>query len=161
MTRTELRRTPLRRTALRKSSRSSEGGIAKVAAQHVTVKTLDSIARDICMVRDSGHCVVCPATENLEASHIFPKGIYKSMRWLTENIEMRCHDDHQVNSGAPHADPKLCQEWWQQHLSPARWQYLVRSSQLLVKVTPWYRDTEFKRLKFEYLDLAGHPWGKA
>jgi hypothetical protein len=150
-----LRRKPMKGKT---EKRSSEGGIAKKRVRHATITTLDDVARDICKIRDGGQCVVCQTTSFLQASHIFPKGLYKAMRWLTPNIEIRCAGDHKFKPGSPHADPAMCGEWWRKHLDKKRWQYLMKASQTITQVNPWFRDSEYERLKVEYLALTGQEW---
>jgi hypothetical protein len=133
---------------------------ANAQEEYVTPTQLGKMfaVRDICKIRDGGQCVVCQTTSFLQASHIFPKGLYKAMRWLTPNIEIRCAGDHKFKPGSPHADPAMCGEWWRKHLDKKRWQYLMKASQTITQVNPWFRDSEYERLKVEYLALTGQEW---
>lgn len=115
-----LQRKPLkaRKTALRKVTKLSLGK---------QKKKLLEIAKAYVRQRD-GRCMMEGANGRacggaLQASHIFPEGIYHSMKFDPENIIAACYGHH---IGWWHKNPLEAHNWLQKHIGQARYEYLFK-----------------------------------
>lgn len=119
----------------------------------------DSILRALALMRD-GQCVVCHTTIGLQTSHIYCKGKYPHMRWLLDNVEMRCAGDHKFKKGSPHGDPAGF-ALWLIHLPLKRMVGLhEQAARLDVKVTPDFINDWNEYLREEYWRTSGNVWGE-
>jgi len=132
---------------------------ARAKTKRQLVKENDQILRALALMRDE-QCVVCHTHDNLQVSHIYCKGKYPHMRWLMENVEIRCAGDHKFKKGSPHGDPAGF-AMWLIHLPLSRMVFLHEQAALLsVKV-----DLSFIRgwndaLREMYFRAAGSRWGE-
>jgi 5-methylcytosine-specific restriction endonuclease McrA len=95
---------PLRRyTPLRRNK-----PLCRVSARQKTILELDMLAKAIVIERDGKRCLRCGATEDLHASHIFPKGKYPKLRFNTDNLKILCFDCH---IGWWHQHPEEAGDW--------------------------------------------------
>lgn len=85
-------------------NRSKERLLAVNAQQK---KTLNGLIHEILVLRDVC-CLRCGATENLQASHIYPKGTYRKLEFDSWNIIFLCFRCHF--------------HWWHKHpIAAAEW----------------------------------------
>ena len=106
-----------------------------------------------------GHCVVCGTTNHLQVSHIYAKGKYPEMRWLLDNVEIRCAGDHFYKKGSPHGDSAGFHEWLSHY--PLTVQYLQeQAARTDVKVTLEFIEQANRELRAQYLKAAGSQWGE-
>lgn len=96
-----------------------------------TDKQLDAMCRRITVeLRDKNKCCHCGKTEALSASHVFPKGTYKRLRWDIDNVKALCYRCHMHWW---HKDPEASD--WFKAKYPERWERLK-----LLKDTAGYID---------------------
>lgn len=57
-------------------------------------KVLRILLRQILVLRDGECCMRCRTTENLQMSHIYPKGKHRRMEMEPENIKFLCYRCH-------------------------------------------------------------------
>jgi len=93
------------------------------------VKLLDDLVRKAVYARDGYRSVKSGKTENLNPSHIYPKGRYIRMRWLVDNILTLTWDEH-LNWW--HKNPIEASEWFNEKY-PERAKKLKLISQLNYK----------------------------
>jgi len=165
MKRTELKRTPFRRKPAKPRSRAVKLAHKRKAAKNKVVKENDQILRALALMRD-GRCVVpdCEHPMNkLEVSHIYPKGEaqFPHMRWILENVEIRCVGHHKFLPGSPHNDAG---GWgiWVMQLPRKRMNLLKREAARrgLVKVDRAFIDQWNVDLRAAYLRATGSAWGE-
>ena len=119
----------------------------------------DSILRALALMRD-GQCVVCHTTVGLQTSHIYCKGKYPHMRWLLDNVEMRCAGDHKFKKGSPHGDPAGF-ALWLIHLPLSRMVFLHEQAELLsVKVDLSFIKGWNEALREMFRRATGSRWGE-
>jgi hypothetical protein len=127
MKRTPLKRRPysLKRTPLR----AKRKGIRKVTKLTLgkLKKNLLEIAKRSVRERD-GKCVAAGADRRacwgyLQASHIFPEGIYHSMKFDPENMLGMCTQHHIYWW---HKNPLEAHNWLQKHIGQERYEYLFK-----------------------------------
>ena len=116
----KLKRTPLRakRQAIRKVTKLSLGRLKK---------DLLEIAKRHVRERD-GKCMMAGADGRrcwgyLQASHIFPEGIYHSMKFDPQNMIAACTQHHIYWW---HKSPLEADAWLRRHLGEQQYQYLFR-----------------------------------
>lgn len=123
------RRTPLRRVSTRQK----------------TIHELDMLAKAVVIERDGKWCLRCGKTDNLHASHIFPKGKYPKMRFDIDNIKILCMACHLFWW---HRDIQAAAEWIQTAIPKDRYEGLVKRAS--------YVDTsrmDFKPIELELKQL--------
>lgn len=140
-------------------SRSVKLARERSRSKRKLIQENDSLLRALALMRDE-KCVVCHTTENLQVSHIYPKGKYPHMRWLMENVEIRCAGDHKFKKGSPHGDPAGF-AMWLIHLPLSRMVFLHEQAELLnVKVDPSFIRGWNDALKEMYRRATGNKWGE-
>lgn len=142
----------------KKVSRGIQRQRERRRAKRLVADENDKILRALALMRDE-HCVVCGGTDHLQVSHIWCKQKYPHMRWLLENVEIRCAGDHFYKKGSPHGDPAGFARWLEEHLPEKRKKLLYRESQNVVEVTTEYAEEVNAKLKKKYLQQAGAEWG--
>ena len=55
---------------------------------------MEKLLHEACVLRDEGKCRKCGKSNTLCASHIYPKGKYKRMRYLLDNVISLCYYCH-------------------------------------------------------------------
>jgi len=80
-------------------------------------KVLKSILRQILILRDGEFCLKCGKTERLSASHIYPKGRYRSMEYEPDNLKLLCYYCH-IHWW--HKNPIEAKEWLANTISKKR-----------------------------------------
>ncbi len=144
---------------VRGASRSVKLARERSRSKRKLIQENDSILRALALMRDK-QCVVCHGTNNLQVSHIYPKGKYPHMRWLMENVEIRCAGDHKFKKGSPHGDPAGF-AMWLIHLPLSRMVFLHEQAALLnVKVDPSFIRGWNDALREMYRRATGNKWGE-
>jgi 5-methylcytosine-specific restriction endonuclease McrA len=128
------------------------------AAKNKIIAENDAILRALALMRD-GHCVVCGTTNHLQVSHIYAKGKYPEMRWLLDNVEIRCAGDHFYKKGSPHGDPAGFHEWLSHY--PLTALYLqTQAARTDVKVTLEFIEQSNADLREQFFKAADSKWGE-
>lgn len=71
-------------------------------------RKLDSLLKEAIILRDGYKCLRCQKEDNLQKSHIYPKGIYKNLKFDLDNLHFLCYQCH------------LC--WWHKHpIGATKW----------------------------------------
>jgi len=109
---------PLLRTTYLKRKKP----IRRKSFRQKTIEELDRLAKAVVIERDGKQCLRCGTTENLQASHIFPKGKYPKMRFDVENIKILCFSCH---IGWWHKNIILAGEWIQTAIGRDRYKRIV------------------------------------
>ena len=78
--------------------------------------------------RDSG-CCICGG-QNIQVSHIYPKGTYRGLRYDPMNIVPHCGYHHMFFW---HANPLEAHKWFREKF-PDRYTYLQEASKVFIKV---------------------------
>lgn len=65
----------------------------KAVSRKSMVKKLDSIVKEIVLLRDGGRCVQCGTTNRLTPGHVFSRVSY-STRWDLDNVYAQCASDN-------------------------------------------------------------------
>jgi 5-methylcytosine-specific restriction endonuclease McrA len=81
------------------------------------------LAKAVIIERDGKKCLRCGKTENLHASHIFPKGKYTKLRFDTDNLKLLCVGCHLFWW---HKNPVLAGEWVRQVIEKKRYDRLLQ-----------------------------------
>lgn len=89
-------------------------------------KKLYAFLHAIVRRRDGPRCRKCGRTDTLQLSHIYPKGRYRLMEFLSDNVKLLCHACHLYWW---HRNPIEAHEWLQTVLSPDRLKRLKLASQ--------------------------------
>jgi len=109
---------PLRRAAQLKRSSwfKRRRALKSPTSKYIALDELDSLARQIILIRDGFKCVRCGAGPKpgrgggLHASHILPKGSYPSMRYELKNLIALCWSCHLGPKGW-HKNPLEATKW--------------------------------------------------
>jgi len=143
-------------------SRSVKLAHDRARSKRKLIQENDSILRALALMRD-GRCVVpdCKTPlDNLQMSHIYCKGKYPHMRWLLDNVEIRCAGDHKFKKGSPHGDPAGF-ALWLIHLPLKRMVGLhEEAARLDIKVDPSFIKGWNDALREEYRRATGSRWGE-
>ena len=151
-----MKRTPLKRKPSKKTKRTAQQ--KRAMEKRKCIRECDAIVRALALARDGG-CVVCGSKDNLQVSHIYPKGKYPLMRFDLDNVEIRCAGHHKFLRGSPHGDPAGFAEWLatlpEERLARLRWeaQFIGRADIL------WLRQTHEGLLE-GYKATFGVEWGE-
>ena len=94
---------------------------------------LDTLLREACFARDGYKCIRCGKTERLAPSHIYPKGSYRKMKYILDNVKTLCYYCHMEFW---HKNPIEAYEWLQTAISKERLDHL-RLCALVVDKTPF------------------------
>lgn len=105
-------------------------------------KIVKGLLHDLCLLRDGGKCLRCGNTEGLCASHIYPKGKYKKMEFVLENVLTFCYVCH-----IPwfHKNPIEAKNWLDENIDPDRMAKLKLMTQTINK-----KPIDFKMLKIYF-----------
>lgn len=85
-----------------------------------TEEDLDALAKKILIVSRGENCERC-ADIPVYSSHIFPKGTYKRMRWMTQNLLLLCYQCHMEFW---HKHPMEAKRWFEEKF-PGRYEQLL------------------------------------
>lgn len=88
-------------------------------------KKLYELLQKLVRVRDGERCLKCGKTERLQLSHIYPKGRYKLMEFLSKNVKILCVGCHLYWW---HKNPIEAHEWLQEKLPKERLAWLKTAS---------------------------------
>tara|TARA_Y100000310_G_scaffold29708_1_gene28232 strand:- start:65 stop:427 length:363 start_codon:yes stop_codon:yes gene_type:complete len=97
---------------------------------------LHKLLREYVLLRDK-KCLKCGKTNILHASHIYPRGKYPKMQFMTENVKALCTGCHLYWW---HKHPIEAREWAEKVLGGTRLTLLKKRANTIDK-TPWdYED---------------------
>lgn len=113
------------------------------------MQELDLLVKQVCQERDGHKCVRCGATNNLHAAHILPKGLYRRMRFMPENVLTLCLKDHLYFA---HKDPLGFAAWLNAKF-PSKYENLLIWSRQMPKL-------DLKQLRIELAALHEQTFGK-
>jgi 5-methylcytosine-specific restriction endonuclease McrA len=68
--------------------------LRKVSARQKTILELDMLAKAVVIERDGKGCLRCGRTDQIQSSHIFPKGKYPKLRFDIDNLKLLCMPCH-------------------------------------------------------------------
>ena len=158
----EVVRVEAKPTVKKPVSRSVKLARERSRGKRKLIQENDSILRALALMRD-GRCVVpdCKTPlDNLQMSHIYCKGKYPHMRWLLDNVEIRCAGDHKFKKGSPHGDPAGF-ALWLIHLPLNRMVGLhEQAARLDIKVDPSFIQGWNDALREMYRRATGSKWGE-
>lgn len=97
----------------------------KTKAKRKERRLKTSEVRAIVFERDGNKCLKCGRTENLQLSHIYPKGKYRKMEHDLLNLKILCYACH---FHFWHKHPLEASEWLKSVLPSERIQYLKEQS---------------------------------
>tara|TARA_Y100001937_G_scaffold103413_1_gene142576 strand:+ start:180 stop:542 length:363 start_codon:yes stop_codon:yes gene_type:complete len=101
---------------------------------------LNKLVREYVILRDK-RCLRCGKTNNLHASHIYPKGKYRKMQFDTDNVKALCLGCHLYWW---HKSPIEAKEWAEKALGEERLDRLKKQANTINK-----NKLDFKLLKDE------------
>lgn len=131
----------------------------RALAKRKLIKECDAIVRALALERD-GRCVVPDCKhpmDNLQVSHIYPKGKYPLLRFDLDNVEIRCAGHHKFQKGSPHGDPAGF-AMWLNGLPRKRMAHLQREAAKIGRADIlWLRQT-YQDLLTAYEQTFGTPW---
>lgn len=112
-------------------------------------KKIYSLLKDIVTLRDGEECLRCKKRDRLQLSHIYPKGRYRLMEFMPENLKLLCVGCHLYWW---HKNPMEASEWLKTVIPKDRLQRLrVASNTYLGSFDPKlqiiYLSDELKKLK--------------
>jgi len=86
------------------------------------IKHLDYLLREACFARDGFQCLWCLSERKtqhntLAPSHIKPKGHYKKMRWILDNVITFCYNHHIC---VWHKSPTEANKWYENNIPRKR-----------------------------------------
>ena len=93
---------------------------------------LDSLCREIVILRDKGICQKCGKyieKQNAHCSHVIPRSSGDNLRWDLKNLKLLCFHCH-INWW--HKNPMEAAKWFGQTF-PARWYYLEQKKNFVKK----------------------------
>ena len=99
---------------------------------------LNKLVREYVILRDK-RCLRCGKTNNLHASHIYPKGKYRKMQFDTDNVKALCLGCHLYWW---HKSPIEAKEWAEKALGEERLDRLKKQANTINK-TLW----DYKAIK--------------
>ena len=117
----------------------------------VQKKKLHKLVREYVLLRDK-RCLKCGKTENLHASHIYPRGKYPKMQFNTNNVKALCLGCHLYWW---HKHPIEAREWAEKALGEDRLDKLKKQSNTINK-TLW----NFKEIESELKNKIGELNGE-
>jgi len=88
-------------------------------------KKLYALLHEAVRIRDGAKCLKCGRTDKLQLSHIYPKGRYRLMEYLLDNVKLLCLSCHLFWW---HKNPIEAHEWLKETLPKARLDKLKLSS---------------------------------
>ena len=114
--------------------------------------TLNKLVREFVILRDK-RCLRCGKTNNLHASHIYPKGKYRKMQFDVNNVKALCLGCHLYWW---HKSPIEAKEWAEKTLGKKRLNKLKKQANTVNK-----NKLDYKQLKSELETKIGELNGKA
>ena len=116
----------------------------------VVIRRLRRLLSEYCHLRDK-KCQRCHRTSGkLDTSHIFPKGHYPSMQFLTENVKLLCFQCHR----RWHEHPIWATFWIKQYLGEARYNALIEISKTTKTVDRVFLEETEINLKEKIAELT-------
>lgn len=93
-------------------------------------KILTALLREVMLARDGHRCQKCRTTENLQMSHIYPKGKYRKLEFEVDNVVTLCTGCHLFWW---HKNPLDAADWIKGYMAPDRYSRLLLRSQVIDK----------------------------
>jgi len=112
------------------------------------IRENDRMARALALQRDNYECQMTGRRSNLEVHHIYPKNLYRHMRWELENLITLNFMAHKYGKKSAHGDGVEFAKWLAHKLSPDRLQYLHEESQRIAHIDITWIEMENIRLRF-------------
>tara|TARA_R100001463_G_scaffold136315_1_gene201403 strand:+ start:109 stop:480 length:372 start_codon:yes stop_codon:yes gene_type:complete len=112
---------------------------------------LNKLVREYVILRDK-RCLRCGKTNNLHASHIYPKGKYRKMQFDVNNVKALCLGCHLYWW---HKSPIEAKEWAEKTLGKRRLSRLKKQANTINK-----NKLDYKELKSELENKIGELNGK-
>lgn len=112
---------------------------------------LNKLVREYVILRDK-MCLRCGKTNNLHASHIYPKGKYRKMQFDVNNVKALCLGCHLYWW---HKSPIEAKDWAEKTLGKRRLNKLKKEANTINK-----NKLDFKQLKSELETKIGKLNGK-
>lgn len=112
---------------------------------------LNKLVREYVILRDK-MCLRCGKTNNLHASHIYPKGKYRKMQFDVNNVKALCLGCHLYWW---HKSPIEAKDWAEKTLGKRRLNKLKKEANTINK-----NKLDFKQLKSELEIKIGELNGK-
>lgn len=113
--------------------------------------TLNKLVREYVILRDK-RCLRCGKTNNLHASHIYPKGKYRKMQFNVNNVKALCLGCHLYWW---HKSPIEAKEWAEKTLGKRRLNKLKKQANTINK-----NKLDYKELKSELENKIGELNGE-
>jgi len=113
--------------------------------------TLNKLVREYVILRDK-RCLRCGKTNNLHASHIYPKGKYRKMQFNVNNVKALCLGCHLYWW---HKSPIEAKEWAEKTLGKRRLNKLKKQANTINK-----NKLDYKELKSELENTIGELNGE-
>ncbi len=107
---------------------------------------LHKLLREYVILRDK-MCLRCGKTNNLHASHIYPRGKYPKMQFNPDNVKALCLGCHLYWW---HKHPIEAKEWAEKALGKGRLNRLKKQANTINKI-PW----DFKEIESELKNKIG------
>ena len=104
---------------------------------------LYNLMHKIVRLRDKEACLRCGNTENLQLSHIYPRGTYKRLEFDPDNVKLLCLKDHLFWW---HRNPIEAKNWIETVISKKRLEKLKLRS---LSRDKWSMDYKLTRLDLE------------
>ena len=89
----------------------------KKKSARALIRESEILLRQQMLERDGYKCLMCGKESYLQMSHIYPKGIYRHMRFELDNVVTHCRACHLFKW---HRDIVGSYEWLQKTLDPTR-----------------------------------------
>ena len=113
---------------------------------------LNKLVREFIILRDK-RCLRCGKTNNLHASHIYPKGKYRKMQFDVNNVKALCLGCHLYWW---HKNPIEAKEWAEKALGKKRLNDLKKQANSINKIK-----LNYDEIKSELETKIGELNGKA
>jgi hypothetical protein len=88
---------------------------------------LNGLLHRLCRLRDGEKCLKCGKTENLQLSHIYPKGRYRKLEFDSDNVKLLCYACH---FSFWHKNPVVAHDWLELAVDKKRLDRLKLRSQI-------------------------------
>lgn len=126
--------------------------MSKKTPRQKLVAKLDNIVKQIVRLRDNGCCQYCgkPASgQNAHTAHVYAKKTHR-LRWDLLNLLLLCFHCHIEKF---HRNPFEIQEGWFRQKYPARYEYLQRIHDKIVRYTNSDLELKLIRLTMKLREL--------
>ena len=110
---------------------------------------LNKLLREYVLLRDK-YCLRCGKTSYLHTSHIYPRGKYVRMQFLTENVKVLCNGCHLYWW---HKHPIEAKEWAEKTLGKDRLNKLKKLANSKDKLPMVYEDIKHE-LERKIMELS-------